>query len=137
MRINKSNCYITKEEAIIAMRKGKNKEESEWAISAVPATRISKSRKVTETYFKKRTNEEMCPHCRKKIEVYWLTRDVPKLCYCFWCGGAIYRKRGLTAKNPWFKYTDITEEQMHKWKLEKYADKIHGKVNEEPETEDM
>jgi len=49
----KNNCYITKEEAILAMRSGRNKEESEWAIRSVKATKVKRSLKVTETYIKR------------------------------------------------------------------------------------
>jgi len=117
----KNNCYITKEEAILAMRSGRNKEESEWAIRSVKATKISKSRKVSQTYIKGKAEEEHCPHCRKKIELYYLSRDVPKLCYCFWCGGALHRDRGFTNKNPMFDYNDLTPEQVKEWGLEKYV----------------
>lgn len=120
MRINKSNAYITKEEAILAMRKGRNKEESEWAISAVPATKVKRSLKITPSYFKR--DEEYCPHCRKKIELYWLSRDVPKFCYCFWCGGAVYRPRAVGKKNPMFDYKILTPEQVKEWGVERYVE---------------
>ena len=103
------------------MRSGRNKDESEWAIRSVQATKISKSRKVSQTYIKGKAEEEHCPHCRKKIELYYLSRDVPKLCYCFWCGGALHRDRGFTNKNPMFDYKDLTPEQVKEWGLEKYV----------------
>ena len=54
----KNNCYITKEEAILAMRSGRNKEESEWAIRSVKATKVKRSLKVTETYIKGKAEEK-------------------------------------------------------------------------------
>lgn len=121
MRINKCNAYITKEEAIIAMRKGKNKEESEWAISAVPATKVKRSLKITPTYFKR--DEEYCPHCRRSIEIYNLSKDVVKFAYCFRCGGAVYRPHARGLNNPEFNYKIIPEDKIAEWGVERYVEK--------------
>lgn len=119
MRRNLCNAYITKEEAILAMRKGRTKEESEWAISAVPATKVKRSMKITPTYLKR--GDEYCPHCRRCIELYFLGREVPRFCYCFYCGGALYRPRASGNQNPNFDYKILTPEQAKEWKVERYV----------------
>ena len=111
----KNNVYITKEEALEIFEKG----EKNGFVHQI--TKVKRSLKVTETYIKGKAEEEHCPHCRKKIELYYLSRDVPKVCYCFWCGGAIYRKRGLTKKNPMFDYSILTPEQVKEWGFEAYV----------------
>lgn len=119
MRVNKCNAYITKEEAILAMRKGRNKEESEWAISAVPATKVKRSMKIAPTYFSR--NEERCPHCRKSVDVYNLSRETCKFTYCWRCGGALYRPHAKGVKNPEFNYKILTPEQAKEWNVERYC----------------
>lgn len=119
MRVNKSNKYITKEEAILAMRSGRNREEMEWAISAVPATKVKRSMKITPTFTKR--DYEMCPHCGKNVEVYNLSREVVKFAYCYRCGGAIYRPHARGLNNPEFDYSILTPEQAKEWGVEKYV----------------
>lgn len=97
----KANIYITKDEAIKAMRSGRTREESEWAIRSVKATKVKRSMKIAPTYYKR--GEEYCPHCRKGVEVYCLSASIPRYCYCFWCGGALDRGKGLK-RNPVFDY---------------------------------
>ena len=63
----KNNVYITKEEAILAMRSGRNKEESEWAIRSVPATKVKRSLKVTETYIKGKAEELSVEGCSQGV----------------------------------------------------------------------
>lgn len=115
----KANIYITKDEAIQAIRNGRTREEMEWGIKSIKATKVKRSKKVARTYYKGKFDEEYCPHCRKKIEVYQLYKEVPKQCYCFWCGGAVIREKGLS--NPMFDYSMLTPEQAEIWGSERYG----------------
>lgn len=100
------NKYITKYDAIQAMKSGRTREESEWAIKSIKAVKLKRSKKVTPTFFK--GESERCPHCGRKLEIYDLTYDMPKYVYCFWCGGAVKRAKGK--KNPEFDYSMIEGE---------------------------
>lgn len=119
MNKTKSPMYITKEEAVLAMRTGKGKEEQEWAIRAIPARKIRKCGTPAKTFF--RGDDERCPHCKKSVDLYYLSKDVPKFCYCLWCGGAIYREKALGKRNPMFDYKALTESQIKEWGVERYV----------------
>lgn len=119
MRINKTNQYVTKEEAILAMRSGRDREEMEWAISAIPSTKVKRSLKITPTF--KAKGLEVCPHCHRHVDVYNLSKDVGKFAYCWRCGGALYRPHARGLYNPSFDYKMLTPEQAEKWKVERYV----------------
>jgi hypothetical protein len=46
------NKYITKYDAIQAMKSGRTREESEWAIRSLKAVKLKRSKKVTQTFFR-------------------------------------------------------------------------------------
>lgn len=97
---NKTPIYITKDEAILAIRGCRDREEMEWAIRSIKATRVKRSRKLAHAMYKGPNQDEFCPHCKKSIDVFCLNRNIPKYVYCFWCGGAVERDFG--PNNPYF-----------------------------------
>ena len=100
MVTTKTPIYITKDEAIRAIKGCRNKEEMEWAIRSVKATKVKRSKRIAHTYTKGPAYEEFCPHCKKSVDIFCLNKKSPRYGYCFWCGGAIVRSWGV--KNPYF-----------------------------------
>ena len=100
MVTTKTPIYITKDEAIRAIKGCRNKEEMEWAIRSIKATKVKRSKRIAHTYTKGPGDEEFCPHCKKSVDIFCLNKKSPRYGYCFWCGGAIVRAWGV--KNPYF-----------------------------------
>lgn len=106
--------YITKDEAIQAIRKSRTREEMELSIKSIKCVRLGRSRKIKEVYIKR--DSEYCPHCRKSLDLFYLFRGIPRHVYCYWCGGAVIRPDG--DRNPYFDYT-----LLDRYKKEKDAEK--------------
>lgn len=108
MVTTKTPIYITKDEAIKAIKGCRNKEEMEWAIRSIKATKVKRSKRIAPAIYKGPGDEEFCPHCKKSIDVYCLNKNVPRLVYCFWCGSAVERKYGAP-RNPYFDKSILEE----------------------------
>ena len=110
--------YTTKAEVMRVLRlcnkQGATAEEREFAIKAIPAIKVCRSKLLGKTFEKyipaNRCKEEVCPHCGKSIDVYNCSRKIPKYCYCVYCGGAIQRPYG--AHNPYFDRKLIREYKL-------------------------
>ena len=100
MVTTKTPIYVTKDEAIAAIKGCRNKEEMEWAIRSIKATKVKRSKRLAKMVYKGPADEEYCPHCKKSLYVYCLNKKTPKYVYCLWCGSAIERNFG--PKNPLF-----------------------------------
>lgn len=107
MVTTKTPIYITKDEAIRAIKGCRNKEEMEWAIRSIKATKVKRSKRLAKSIIKGRFQEESCPHCKKSVEIFNLDKKTPKYVYCYWCGSAIERDHG--PKNPLFDMKLVEE----------------------------
>lgn len=121
MVTTKTPIYITKDEAIKAIKGCRNKEEMEWAIRSIKATKMKRSKRMAHVFTKGPADEEFCPHCKRSVDVFCLNKKVPKYVYCFWCGSAIERDFG--PKNPLFdkKILEAYEKEKENAKMEEIA----------------